>query len=233
MEYQMRYLGMAALCVALIACQGKSQERTQLKSQKDSVSYSIGLNIGNSFRQQSMEVDPDILAQGIKDILSGGKPMLTEEEAKATLNALQNRMMAKQEETMKATGEKNKKDGEAYLAENKKKDSVVTLPSGLQYKVLKMGTGKKPKADQTVSVNYRGTLIDGTEFDNSYKRGQPATFAANGVIKGWTEALQLMPVGSKWRLFIPPNLAYGEGGRGPVIPPNATLIFEVELLSIK
>src|SRR3990170_573341 len=138
----MKYLGMAALCVVLIACQGKSQERTQLKSQKDSVSYSIGLNIGNSFRQQSMEVDPDILAQGIKDILSGGKPMLTEEEAKATLNALQNRMMAKQEETMKATGEKNKKDGEAYLAENKKKDSVVTLPSGLQYKVLKMGSGK-------------------------------------------------------------------------------------------
>ena len=229
----MRYLGMAALCVALIPCQGKSQERTQLKSQKDSVSYSIGLNIGNSFRQQSMEVDPDVLAQGIKDVLSGGKPMLTEEEAKATLNALQNRMMAKQEETMKATGEKNKKDGEAYLAENKKKDSVVTLPSGLQYKVLKMGSGKKPKADQTVSVNYRGTLIDGTEFDNSYKRGQPATFAANGVIKGWTEAIQLMPVGSKWQLFIPPNLAYGESGRGPVIPPNATLIFEVELVAIK
>ena len=221
----MRYLGMAALCVALIACQGKSQERTQLKTQKDSVSYSIGLNIGNSFRQQSMEVDPDILAQGIKDILSGGKPMLTEEEAKATLNALQNRMMAKQEEAMKVTGQKNMKDGESFLAENKKKDSVVTLPSGLQYKVLKTGTGKKPKADQTVSVNYRGTLVDGTEFDNSYKRGQPATFAVNGVNKGWTEAIQLMPVGSKWQLFIPPDLAYGESGRGPVIPPSATLIF--------
>jgi FKBP-type peptidyl-prolyl cis-trans isomerase FklB len=133
---------------------------------------------------------------------------------------------------MKAVGEKNKKDGEAFLAENKKKEGVVTLPSGLQYKIVTAGIGKKPKSEETVTVNYRGTLIDGTEFDSSIKRGQPATFPCHGVIKGWTEALQLMPVGSKWQLFVPSELAYGAQGAGGIIGPDATLIFEVELLSI-
>lgn len=229
----MRHAVVAVLCVALFACQGNGQQKAQLMTQKDSVSYSIGVNIGKNFKQQSVEINPDILARGIKDVLAGGKITLTDEQVQSTLAAFQKQMMAKQEEKTKALGEKNKKDGDAFLAENKKKDSVVTLPSGLQYKVLTMGTGKKPKATDTVTVNYRGTLIDGSECDNSYTRGQPATFAVNGVIKGWTEALQLMPVGSKWQVFIPSDLAYGERGAGQVIPPNATLVFEVELISIK
>ena len=228
----MKYAATAALCVVLLACQSHTQQTSKLKNQKDSLSYSIGVNIGKSFKQQSIDVDPNLLTQGIKDEIAGGKMMLTEDEAQAVLATFQKEMVAKHDETTKAVAEKNKNDGSAFLVENKKKDGIVTLPSGLQYKVLAMGTGKKPKATETVSVNYRGTLIDGTEFDNSYKRGQPATFEVNGVIKGWTEALQLMPVGSKWQLFVSSDLAYGERGAGQVIPPNATLIFEVELLSI-
>jgi FKBP-type peptidyl-prolyl cis-trans isomerase FklB len=159
--------------------------------------------------------------------------LLTEEEARAAIMHLQAQLRQKQIEAMKLAGEKNQKAGEAFLAENKKKEGVVTLPSGLQYKILKAGEGKKPTAEDTVVCNYRGTLIDGTEFDSSYKRGEPATFPVRGVIKGWTEALQLMPVGSKWQLFIPPTLAYGERGAGAQIGPDATLIFEVELISIK
>jgi FKBP-type peptidyl-prolyl cis-trans isomerase FklB len=180
-----------------------------------------------------VDTDPDLIARGIKDISAGGKPLLTEQQAQSVMNTFQQQLMAKRDSVNKVMGEKNKKDGGTFLAENKKKEGVVTLPSGLQYKVLKKGSGKKPKAEQTVSVQYRGMLTDGTEFDSSYKRGEPATFPVNGVIKGWTEALQLMPVGSKWQLFVPSDLAYGEKGAGQVIPPNATLIFEVELLSIK
>jgi len=159
--------------------------------------------------------------------------LMTEEEIRESLSALQKELMEKQAEKTKLMGEKNKKEGEAFLAENKKKEGVVTLPSGLQYKVIKEGTGKQPSADATVETNYRGTLIDGTEFDSSYKRGQAATFPVNGVIAGWTEALQLMKEGAKWQLFVPANLAYGERGAGNVIGPNATLIFEVELISVK
>ncbi len=216
-----------------MACQGNSQEKTELKTQKDSVSYAIGLDIGQRLKQQSVDANPDLIARGIKDASTGGKPLLTEQQAQSVMGAFQQQLVAKRDSMNKVIGEKNKKDGEAFLAENKKKDSVVTLPSGVQYKVLKMGTGKKPKADQTVSVQYRGTLVDGTEFDSSYKRGEPITFQVGGVIKGWTEALQLMPVGSKWQLFIPSDLAYGERGAGQTIPPNSTLIFEIELLSIK
>ena len=233
----MRYIGIGVICVALLACRGNTQDKTQdttrLKSQKDSVSYSIGRNIGNNFKQQSIDIDPDILARGIKDAQAGSKQLLTDEEVQAILAEFQTRMMAKQEESVKSLSEKSKKEGAEFLVQNKKKEGVVTLPSGLQYKVLKMGTGRKPKATETVTVNYRGTFIDGEEFDSSFKRGQPSTFACNGVVKGWTEALQLMPVGSKWQLFIPSELGYGERGAGQVIPPNATLIFEVELLSIK
>ncbi len=208
-----------------------AEEKAVLKDQRDKVSYGIGMDIGKSLRNQSIDVDPDLITRGIKDMLSGAKPLMTDQESRDTMMNFQKEMMAKQMERMKELGEKNKKEGEAFLAENKKKEGVVTLPSGLQYKVIKEGAGETPKATDTVTTNYRGTLIDGTEFDSSSRRGQPATFKVNGVIPGWTEALQLMKAGSKWQLFIPSNLAYGE--RGPrEIGPNATLIFEVELLSI-
>jgi FKBP-type peptidyl-prolyl cis-trans isomerase FklB len=203
-----------------------------LKTQKDKASYAIGLNIGKSMHKDSVDVDTTILLRGLRDGLAGAKPLLTDDEARATMVALQADLRKKQEEKMAVQGEANKKEGDAFLAENKTKDGVVTLPSGLQYKILTEGTGPKPTASDTVVCNYKGTLIDSTEFDSSYKRGQPATFPVSGVIKGWTEALQLMPVGSKWQLFIPADLAYGPSGKGG-IGPNATLIFEVELMSIQ
>jgi FKBP-type peptidyl-prolyl cis-trans isomerase FklB len=205
-----------------------------LKTQKDKASYAIGLNIGKSMHKDSVDIDPSILLRGLKDGLAGSKPLLTDDEARAAMVTLQSEMRKKQEEKMLVQGEANKKEGETFLADNKTKDGVVTLPSGLQYKILKEGTGPKPVATDTVVCNYKGTLLDNTEFDSSYKRGQPATFPVSGVIKGWTEALQLMPVGSKWQLFIPSELAYGaRGGPGGGIGPNATLIFEVELMSVQ
>lgn len=230
----MRSVVAAALSVLLLASQaGCADKKPALKSQKDKVSYSIGLDIGNSMKKQSVDVDPDILARGVKDALSGKQPLLSEKEMQETMTAFQQDLIAKRTANMKTQAEKNKKEGEAFLAANKTKEGVKTLPSGLQYKIIKEGTGPTPKATDTVTVNYRGTLIDGTEFDSSYKRNEPATFPVNGVIPGWTEALQLMKVGSKWQLFIPSNLAYGERGAGQVIGPNAVLIFEVELLGIK
>ena len=196
-------------------------------NQKDKVSYAIGMNIGSGIHRQSVDVNPDMLAEGIKDAIAG-KTKMTEDEARAAIVQLQADMRAKQEEQMKAAVETNKKEGDAFLAANKTKEGVVVLPSGLQYKILKAGTGPKPTAADTVVCSYRGTLINGKEFDSS----QSATFPVTGVIKGWTEALQLMATGSKWQLFIPPDLAYGASGNGP-IGPNATLIFEVELLSIQ
>jgi FKBP-type peptidyl-prolyl cis-trans isomerase FklB len=205
-----------------------------LKTQRDKASYAIGLNIGKSMHKDSVDVDPSILLRGLKDGMAGSRPLLTDDEARAAMVALQSEMRKKQEEKMLVQGEANKKDGEAFLTDNKTKDGVVTLPSGLQYKILKEGTGPKPVATDTVVCNYKGTLLDNSEFDSSYKRGQPATFPVSGVIKGWTEALQLMSVGSKWQLFIPSELAYGgRGGPGGGIGPNATLIFEVELMSIQ
>jgi FKBP-type peptidyl-prolyl cis-trans isomerase FklB len=186
--------------------------------------------LGDDLKKQSIDIDPNLITKGIQDALVGAKPLLTDQEIQETMIAFQKEMMAKWEEI----GKKNKADGEAFLAGNKKKEGVKTLPDGLEYKVINAGTGKKPKADDTVTVNYRGTLINGTEFDSSYKRGQPATFpVSGGMIKGWSEALQLMQEGAKWELFIPSNLAYGERGMGGIIGPNATLIFEVELVSIK
>ncbi len=228
----MRLGWVAALGIVLLASQANGEELV-LKDQKDKVSYGIGMDIGNNLKKQSIDVDPDILAKGIKDAYSGGKTLMNEQELRDTMMALQKEMMAKQTERMKELADKNKKESEAFLEGNKKKEGVKTLESGLQYKVITEGSGKSPKATDTVTVNYRGTLIDGTEFDSSYKRGQPATFPVNGVIAGWTEALQLMKEGSKWQLFIPSNLAYGERGAGDDIGPNATLIFEFELLSIK
>jgi len=204
-----------------------------LSTEKDKISYALGMNMARNLKQGSVDVDPDVLSQGVKDALAGNKTLLTEDEAKATLTNLQTEMRTKQQEKMQQVAQTNKKAGEDFLAANKGKEGVVALPSGLQYKILKEGTGLKPSSSDSVVCNYRGTLLNGTEFDSSYKRGEPATFPVSGVIKGWTEALQLMPIGSKWELFIPPDLAYGERGAGADIGPNATLIFEVELLSIQ
>ena len=204
-----------------------------LKTQKEKASYAMGMNFGTGLRKQSIDIDPAILARGLRDSFSNGKTLLTEDEARVVLTQLQSDLRKKQQEVVQQAGEANKKQGLAFLEANKTKDGVVVLPSGLQYKVLQEGTGPKPAPTDTVVCNYRGTLLDNTEFDSSYKRGQPATFPVTKVIKGWTEALQLMPVGSKWQLFVPADLAYGEGGFGGQIGPNATLIFEVELLSIQ
>lgn len=229
---EMKTLLTAILSIMLIAGHADAGDKTALKNEKDKVSYSIGTQIGNNFKNQSMDVDVDLIAKGIKDALSGGKLLMTEKEIKETITALQKDMMAKQAERMKVVAEKNRKEGEAFLADNKKKEGVKTTPSGLQYKVIKDGNGPTPKMADTVTVNYRGTLINGTEFDSSYKREEPATFPVNSVIPGWTEAMQMMKVGSKWHLFVPANLAYGEQGAGPQIGPNSTLIFEVELTAI-
>jgi FKBP-type peptidyl-prolyl cis-trans isomerase FklB len=214
----------------------KSAAPSPLKTRTQKFSYALGMNIGTglgaNLKKQSVEVDSALVAQGLKDAMAGKKTLLTEDEAKTVLTDVQNDVKKEQAEKMKVAGEKNKTDGEAFLAANKSKDGVVTLADGLQYKILTAGTGAKPAASDSVVCNYKGTLINGTEFDSSYKRGQPATFGVSQVIKGWTEALQLMPVGSKWQLFIPSNLAYGERGAGGDIGPDSTLIFEVELLSI-
>jgi FKBP-type peptidyl-prolyl cis-trans isomerase len=213
----------------------KKPANSTLETARDKASYAIGMNIGKSMKRDAVDLDPDIVARGMKDALSGNQSLLTDEEIQAILTNLQNDVRKHQQEAFQQVGEKNKKDGEAFLAANKDKPGVVSLPSGLQYKIVQPGDGPKPTAADTVVCNYRGTLVDGTEFDSSYKRGQPATFPVGQVIKGWTEALQLMPVGSKWQLFIPPGLAYGERGTGANGPigPNETLIFEVELLSIQ
>jgi FKBP-type peptidyl-prolyl cis-trans isomerase len=204
-----------------------------LTTDKDKVSYAIGMNIGQNMKMESVDIDPDVLSRGLKDALSGGKTLMTEAEAQQTLTKFRNDMIAKKQAERQKQGDSNKQQGEQFLAANKTKEGVVTLPSGLQYKILKEGTGAKPTATDSVTCNYRGALIDGTEFDSSYKRGEPASFGVSQVIKGWTEGLQLMPVGSKWQLFIPSDLAYGANGAGQQIGPNATLIFDVELLSIK
>ncbi len=205
----------------------------ELKNKEDKLSYALGLNIGNSFKQQSIEIKPDIFLKGIKDAFAGGKQLLSDDEVRETMVVLNKELAEKKAEAMKKLAEKNKEDAVTFFAENKKKEGVKTLASGLQYKIITEGKGKSPKATDTVTVHYRGTLIDGKEFDSSYRRGEPATFPVNGVISGWTEALQLMKAGSKWQLFLPSNLAYGEKGAGNLIGPNAALIFEVELISVK
>ncbi len=217
------------VAVLSLASLSSGEDKPQLKDLKDKVSYSVGLNVGGSFKKQGQELNPDALLAGVKDALSGKTPALNENELKETMEAWSKQMEDKQ----KVVGEKNAAEATKFLGENKKKDGVKTTASGLQYKVMKEGAGAQPKETDTVTVNYRGTLINGTEFDSSYKRGQPATFPVNGVIKGWTEALQLMKTGSKYQLFIPADLAYGPRAVGPDITPNSALIFEVELLEVK
>lgn len=204
-----------------------------LTTLRDRASYAIGVNIGTNMKAQGVDIDPQLLARGMQDVFAGAAPLLTKQELAQVMQEFQADMQSKAGDRKKAAGEKNRAEGAKFLAENAKKQGVVTLPSGLQYKVIKEGSGPKPKATDTVKTHYRGTLTDGTEFDSSIARGEPASFPVNGVIKGWTEALQLMPVGSKWELCIPSELAYGPSGQGPVIGPNAVLVFEVELLEVK
>lgn len=229
----MRFVSIVVISVFVLAGQVYGADESVLKSDKDKLSYTFGANFGKSLKQQEIEINQDVFVKGMKDGLSGGKLLLTDQEMKDTMTSFQKEMAAKQAEKRKVLGEKNKKEGEAFLSANKTKEGVKTLASGLQYKVITEGTGKTPKATDTVVTNYRGTLIDGTEFDSSYQRKNPATFKVNGVIKGWTEALQLMKEGSKWQLFVPSELAYGERGAGPNIGPNAVLVFEIELVSVK
>jgi FKBP-type peptidyl-prolyl cis-trans isomerase FklB len=225
----MKYFVTIAVALSCSIAAFGQEKPPQLKDLKDKASYSIGLNIGFTLKRQNLDLNSDAFMAGFKDATSGKKPLLTEQEVKDTMMAFEKEMQQKQE----AAGQKSAAEGEKFLAENKTKEGVKTTASGLQYKVLKEGSGAQPKGNDTVTVNYRGTLIDGTEFDSSYKRGEPASFPVGGVIKGWTEALQLMKTGSKYQLFIPANLAYGERGAGRDIAPNSTLIFEVELLDVK
>jgi FKBP-type peptidyl-prolyl cis-trans isomerase len=226
-----RYI--AALSLALAGTVWAADTNT-FKDQKDRSSYALGMNIGKSFHQSDLDLNLDQLLQGIRAAMAGGtNALLNEKDQMEAVRALQQEVRTRQEEKRKIGGEKNKIEGEKFLAENGKKPGVITLPSGLQYKVIKEGTGPMPKSTDQVKCNYRGTLIDGTEFDSSAKHGgQPSTFHVTGVIKGWVEALQMMKVGSKWELYIPSNLAYAERGSGAMILPNATLIFDLDLLEI-
>jgi len=221
-----------ALGAGLLAIQASAQEQATLTTQKDKVSYGIGVQVAASLKGQGIDVDPNLLVKGLRDALSGQKLLMSNEELSATMAAFQQEMVQKQAQARAQAAEDNKKAGDAFMAGNGKKDGVVTLPSGLQYKILQAGQGKKPTEADTVACNYRGTLIDGTEFDKS-EAGNPASFDVKSVIPGFKEALQLMMVGSKWQFFIPPDLAYGDRGAGNVIGPNTTLVFEVELVSIK
>jgi FKBP-type peptidyl-prolyl cis-trans isomerase len=238
---------LAILAIALVGCQQNTDKEKKLETQKDKVSYIIGLNVGGSFKRDAVDVNPDAFLLGLKTALGDEKPLINEQEMDSVMEKFQREMMAKQQEMegknqkvtqqqteeSKKLAEKNKKDGEMFLAANKKKPGVITRPSGLQYKVIKEGKGPTPKATDTVSTHYRGVLINGKEFDSSARAGKPVTFPVSNVIPGWVEALQLMKVGSKWQLFIPAHLAYGDRGMGADIPPNSTLIFDIELVEIK
>ena len=219
----------ASLIVLTFALTVFGQDKpAPFKDQKDKFSYAVGLNIGMNFQRQNVDVNPDLITTGVKDGMAG-KPQMTMDQIREVMVAFEKDMQQKQVEA----GKKNAAASDKFMEDNKKKDGVKTTASGLQYKVLKEGNGASPKSTDTVTVNYRGTLTDGTEFDSSYKRGQPATVPVAGVIKGWSEALQLMKPGSKYQLFVPANLAYAEHSPSPAIPPNSALIFEVELISVQ
>ncbi len=238
MKIQKRPLlvALAMSATVLLGCNEKAadgasaEESVELSTLDQRLSYVIGLDMANRFKQDEIAIDTRALTQALVDSQAGEEPRLSEEEIRKTLQAFQEKQQAKRNEALAVVAEANKKEGEAFLAENGKKEGVVTLPSGLQYKVISAGEGPKPTTSDTVSVHYRGTLIDGTEFDSSYNRGEPVSFPVTGVIAGWTEALQLMSEGAKWEIYIPSDLAYGPGGTSGPIGPNSTLIFEVELL---
>jgi len=226
-HYYASVLGIIFLSAACFAA-----ETPDLKDQTNKESYSLGYQFGQSLKQQGLSINLGAYTAGVQDSLSGTKPRLSQEEVNKTVSDVQSRVMAARQKEWRARAEKNRSDGKAYLDANGKKEGVKTLPSGLQYKVLAEGKGKTPKATDEATVHYRGAFIDGTEIDNSYKKGNPLTMKVNGVIRGWSEALQLMKEGSTWQLFIPPDLAYGERGTNR-IPPNSTLVFDIELISVK
>jgi FKBP-type peptidyl-prolyl cis-trans isomerase len=250
----MKRMGMAVLALGLFACGVRAQQAPAkapatppakapasqapasapaFKTQKEKVSYAIGMETGKGVKSQGIDVDPAILIQGLKDALTDAKPQMSDEELRQVITALQQEIRQKQMQMQEAAAAENKTKGDAFLAENAKKEGIVVLPDGLQYKILTPGQGKKPAETDTVLCNYKGTFLDGTEFDSSAKAGRAVPFEVKNVIAGFKEILQLMPVGSKWQVFVPSNLAYGERGAGGVIGPNATLIFEVELVSIQ
>ncbi len=259
----MKRMGMAVLALGLIACGVRAQQApakvpaaplpakpqpaaptqapatqapapaSAFKTQKEKLSYAIGMEMGKGVKAQGIDVDPTILVQGLNDAISGGKSQMSEEELRQVITALQQEIRQKQMQAQQAAAAENKAKGDAFLAENAKKDGVVVLPDGLQYKILTAGQGKKPTETDTVLCNYKGTFLDGSEFDSSTQAGKPVPFEVKNVIPGFKEVLQLMPVGSKWQVYIPSSLAYGERGAGNVIGPNATLIFEIELVSIQ
>jgi FKBP-type peptidyl-prolyl cis-trans isomerase FklB len=234
-ETSMKCCAGALTLVAVLFATGAvwGADDQMLRTDRERTSYAIGAQTGADMKHFGMDVDPDLVARGFRDAYSGRKLLLNDQQMSQTMENISRTMAAKSGEMMKQDAERNKQEGEAFLAQNMRKEGVKTLPSGLQYKILRAGTGRTPKPTDTVTVNYRGTFIDGTEFDSSYRRGQAFAFQINKMIKGWVEALPMMNVGAKWQLFIPPRLAYGEQGAPPAIGPNATLIYEVELLSIK
>ncbi len=231
---------LAAPGIALLAIGASAAEAPVPKTEQEKASYAIGVELGKGVRLQRVDVDADLVVKGLKDALSGGPFLLDDDQLRKGLATYKSEVRLKQIETrQKLAGaartapEDNRKAGDTFLAANREKEGVVTLPSGLQYKILKAGDGRKPLETDTIECQYRGTLIDGTEFDSSYRTGMPATFRVAAVIPGWKQALLLMPVGSRWQLFVPPRLAYGAAGAPPAIGPNATLIFELELLAVK
>ncbi len=234
-----KFLALAVVFSLLgaFACQkagaAKDLKKEDLDSQQKKVSYAIGLDIGKNFKARRMDIDADVLLQGLKHGQSAAAPLLSDEEIRTVMTEYQQQMMKDDQQRRQAQGQENKAKEEAFLKENAQKPEMQVTASGLQYKVLREGTGPRPLESDTVKVHYRGTLLDGSEFDSSYKRNEPAVFPLKGVIKGWTEALQLMKVGSKYQIFLPSRLAYGEQGAGQAIAPNATLVFEVELLGIE
>jgi FKBP-type peptidyl-prolyl cis-trans isomerase len=228
----MKFIFAAILSIGILAGPCFGDEAAQLNDQKDKESYSLGYQFGQSLKAQGLDINMDVYASGIRDALRGAKPLLSQEEINKTTSEVQARGQAARQKELKGTAEKNLSEGKAFMEANKRKEGVITLPSGLEYKVLREGTGRTPRSIDQVTINYIGSFIDGTEFDNSYKRGTPLTIKVDQIIPGWKEALQSMKEGSKWQLFIPPELAYGDRVVGP-IPPNSTLVLEVELISIK
>jgi len=231
----MRYRAKAVMIAGMVLAAGMvyGADGQTLGTAKEKTSYAVGVQMGMDMRKYHMDVDPDMVAKGFRDAYTGGKLLLNDREMAQALADTEKQMAVRSADVMKEEAEKNRQEGEAFLARNKTREGVKTLPDGLQYKVIKAGTGRTPRPTDIVVVNYRGTFIDGSEFDSSYRRGQPVVFPVNSVIRGWTEALQLMKVGSKWQLFIPPQLAYGPQGAPPAIGANETLIFELELLAVQ
>jgi FKBP-type peptidyl-prolyl cis-trans isomerase FklB len=222
-----RALGAAALCLGIAG--GHAQDAKALKNEHEQRSYALGVNHAQSLRKHAIEVDAEVFSRGLKDGLGGGKTLLTQQQVRAIVVALQGTLREKQ---VARAGEKNRQDGDRFLAKNKANEGIVALKSGLQYKILTAGKGAKPTIDDTVVIHYRGMLLDGREFGSSYRAKAPASLALKSVIEGWRQALPLMPVGSKWRLFVPPKLAYGERTIGRGVGPNSTLIFDIELLDV-